>query len=64
MGQDFSWDKSAVEYIKLYSEVLGLDYREQITPKMTPLVTIPKESTPITEDTPSSVGSSPEAKPL
>ncbi len=34
MGQDFSWDKSAVEYIKLYSEVLGLDYREQLAPKV------------------------------
>ncbi len=30
MAQDFSWDKSAVEYIKLYSDVLGLDYQTQL----------------------------------
>lgn len=30
MATDFSWDKSAVEYIKLYSDVLGLDYRDQL----------------------------------
>lgn len=33
MAQDFSWDTSAVEYVKLYSEVLGLDYRDQLAPK-------------------------------
>jgi starch synthase len=33
MAQDFSWDKSAVEYIKLYSQVLGLDYQEQLPQK-------------------------------
>ncbi|MBE9140586.1 glycogen synthase GlgA [Nodosilinea sp. LEGE 07088] len=32
MAQDFSWDKSAVAYVKLYSEMLGLDYREQLAP--------------------------------
>jgi starch synthase len=40
MGQDFSWDKSAVEYIKLYSEVLGLDYREQLAPKVPELAVV------------------------
>ncbi|MGB3137268.1 MAG: glycogen synthase GlgA [Nodosilinea sp.] len=30
MAQDFSWDKSAVDYIRLYSEMLGLDYRNQL----------------------------------
>ncbi|WOD41931.1 glycogen synthase GlgA [Nodosilinea sp. E11] len=30
MGQDFSWDKSAVDYVKLYSEMLGLDYQDQL----------------------------------
>ena len=30
MIQDFSWDKSAVEYIKLYSEILGVDYTTQL----------------------------------
>jgi starch synthase len=30
MAQDFSWKKSAIEYIKLYSDVLGLDYQEQL----------------------------------
>jgi len=30
MAQDFSWKKSAVEYIKLYSDMLGLDYQDQL----------------------------------
>ncbi|TVQ08428.1 MAG: glycogen synthase GlgA [Leptolyngbya sp. DLM2.Bin27] len=30
MGQDFSWDKSAIDYVKLYSEMLGLDYQDQL----------------------------------
>jgi starch synthase len=30
MAQDFSWKKSAVEYIKLYSDMLGLDYHDQL----------------------------------
>lgn len=30
MAQDFSWEKSAVEYIKLYSEVRGLDPESQL----------------------------------
>ncbi|NJL44885.1 MAG: glycogen synthase GlgA [Leptolyngbyaceae cyanobacterium SM2_3_12] len=30
MAQDFSWSKSAVEYIKIYSDVLGIDYRDQL----------------------------------
>ena len=30
MAQDFSWEKSAVEYIKLYSEVRGLDPASQL----------------------------------
>jgi starch synthase len=37
MGQDFSWDKSAVDYVKLYSEMLGLDYRDQLPkPELAP----------------------------
>lgn len=35
MAQDFSWDKSAVEYIKLYSELLGLDYQDQLPQALT-----------------------------
>ncbi|MEO1095855.1 MAG: glycogen synthase GlgA [Cyanobacteria bacterium J06638_28] len=30
MSQNFSWDKSAVEYVRLYSELLGLDYTTQL----------------------------------
>lgn len=30
MAQDFSWDKSAIDYVKLYSELLGLDYQDQL----------------------------------
>lgn len=30
MAQDFSWTKSAIAYVQLYSEVLGLDYAEQL----------------------------------
>jgi starch synthase len=30
MAQDFSWKKSAVEYIKLYSDMLGIDYHDQL----------------------------------
>ena len=35
MEQNFSWDKSAVEYVRLYAEVLDIDYTTQldITPK-------------------------------
>jgi starch synthase len=51
MAQNFSWDKSAVEYIKLYSDILGLDYRDQLTPKVAPLVTVsdPTASSPVLE---------------
>jgi starch synthase len=44
MDQDFSWDKSAVDYVKLYSEMLGLDYQEQLEPlkpTLEPAVTQP-----------------------
>ncbi|WP_346289678.1 glycogen synthase GlgA [Sphaerothrix gracilis] len=30
MVQDFSWTRSALEYIRLYSDVLGLSYDEQV----------------------------------
>lgn len=33
MEKDFSWKKSAVDYIKLYSGILGLNYEEQISQK-------------------------------
>jgi len=45
MTQDFSWDKSAVEYIKLYSEVLGLDYRDQLQPAV-PVISPPTTAAP------------------
>ncbi|HSM84005.1 MAG TPA: glycogen synthase GlgA [Nodosilinea sp.] len=52
MGQDFSWDKSAVDYVKLYSEMLGLDYREQLPqPKLAtaPGQAVPKAEPPLTK---------------
>jgi starch synthase len=30
MAEDFSWSKSAVEYVKLYSGMLGLPYEDQL----------------------------------
>jgi starch synthase len=36
MDQDFSWDKSAVDYIKLYSDILGIDYKTQLSVKEKP----------------------------
>ncbi|MEO0984651.1 MAG: glycogen synthase GlgA [Cyanobacteria bacterium J06639_14] len=30
MQQNFSWDKSAVEYVRLYAEILGVDYKTQL----------------------------------
>ncbi|ASC73300.1 Glycosyltransferase Type 1 [Halomicronema hongdechloris C2206] len=30
MAQDFSWTKSAVEYVKLYSDILGVPWQEQV----------------------------------
>ena len=36
MAQDFSWKKSAVEYIKLYSDLLGIDYRDQLPQEPAP----------------------------
>ena len=30
MAENFSWDHSAVDYIKLYSEILGVDYQAQL----------------------------------
>ncbi|PSR16746.1 glycogen synthase GlgA [filamentous cyanobacterium CCP3] len=55
MGQDFSWDKSAVDYVKLYSEMLGLDFKEQLPrPKLAPvteaLVPDPASATTATMD--------------
>lgn len=37
MNQDFSWDKSAVEYIKLYSSILGIDYKTQLSAQDSPI---------------------------
>jgi starch synthase len=42
MTQDFSWDKSAVEYIKLYSSILGVDYQSQLQLPSEPVSTAPK----------------------
>ncbi|MDA0269091.1 MAG: glycogen synthase GlgA [Cyanobacteria bacterium] len=30
MAENFSWDQSATDYIKLYSEILGMDYQTQL----------------------------------
>ena len=30
MQQNFSWSQSAVEYVRLYSEILGVDYQTQL----------------------------------
>ena len=30
MGESFSWEQSAVEYIKLYSKVMGLPAEDQL----------------------------------
>lgn len=30
MSQNFSWNKSATEYVRLYSEILGIDYTTQL----------------------------------
>lgn len=46
MEQDFSWDKSAIDYVRLYSEMLGLDYQKQLAspkPELT-LTAIEKEA--------------------
>ena len=44
MDQDFSWDKSAVEYIRLYSEVLGLNFEDQL-PKTLTAKAVPAQAT-------------------
>lgn len=31
MAQNFSWDNSAIEYVKLYSDILGVDYKTQLS---------------------------------
>lgn len=37
MEQDFSWDKSAIDYVRLYSEMLGLDFKDQLSkPELAP----------------------------
>ncbi|MBE9159775.1 glycogen synthase GlgA [Nodosilinea sp. LEGE 06152] len=42
MEQDFSWDKSAVDYVKLYSEMLGLDFNDQLPkPQLAPVMEAP-----------------------
>ncbi|MGF1519753.1 MAG: glycogen synthase GlgA [Nodosilinea sp.] len=47
MGQDFSWDKSAVDYVKLYSEMLGLDYQDQLPkPELAPIAVSSPNPTP------------------
>ncbi len=38
MKQNFSWDKSAIEYIKLYRQVLGLPLEEPKPEKQAELV--------------------------
>ncbi|MBE7382203.1 MAG: glycogen synthase GlgA [Leptolyngbya sp. SIO1E4] len=30
MSQNFSWDKSAVEYVRMYSDIIGIDYTTQL----------------------------------
>ncbi|MBD2107483.1 glycogen synthase GlgA [Nodosilinea sp. FACHB-13] len=44
MEQDFSWDKSAIDYVKLYSEMLGIDFKDQLSkPELAPATTSPQE---------------------
>ncbi|HZG40667.1 MAG TPA: glycogen synthase GlgA [Nodosilinea sp.] len=51
MGQDFSWDKSAVDYVKLYSEMLGLDYPDQLPkPELAPATAAPPEQPALAVD--------------
>ena len=51
MGQDFSWDKSAVDYVKLYSEMLGLDYQDQLPkPELAPATAASLEQPAIAVD--------------
>ncbi|MEA5451710.1 glycogen synthase GlgA [Leptolyngbya sp. CCNP1308] len=53
MGQDFSWDKSAVDYVKLYSEMLGLDFKDQLPkPELTPVAPSPQEAPAATVSAP------------
>ncbi len=50
MAQDFSWDKSAMQYVQLYSEILGVDYTTQLDVNPKPEVapkTDAKASAPI-----------------
>lgn len=45
MGQDFSWDKSAIDYVRLYSEMLGIDFKDQLPkPELAPVAPAPQES--------------------
>ncbi|PSN15368.1 glycogen synthase GlgA [filamentous cyanobacterium CCT1] len=51
MAQDFSWDKSAVDYIKLYSDMLGLDFKDQLSqPQPAPALEAPAPAATATMD--------------
>jgi starch synthase len=53
MAQDFSWDKSAIDYVKLYSELLGLDYQDQLAKlEIAPAPTSALSSSVAPSDTP------------
>ncbi|PZV08695.1 MAG: glycogen synthase GlgA [Leptolyngbya sp.] len=50
MEQDFSWDKSAVDYVKLYSEMLGIDFRDQLPqPELPPIAPTPQEPSAVVD---------------
>ncbi|MBD2111375.1 MULTISPECIES: glycogen synthase GlgA [Cyanophyceae] len=52
MEQDFSWDKSAIDYVKLYSEMLGIDFKDQLSkPELAPATTSPQEPLAVVDAT-------------
>ncbi len=53
MEQDFSWGKSAIDYVKLYSEMLGIDFKDQLSkPELAPVAPSPQEPPAATVDAP------------
>ncbi|MBW4484010.1 MAG: glycogen synthase GlgA [Tildeniella torsiva UHER 1998/13D] len=50
MEQDFSWDKSAIDYVRLYSEMLGLDFKDQLPkPELPPIAPAPQEPSAVVD---------------